>query len=277
MEAPRGIELHDTDPQAQHDTVLEVSLPCRTCGYNLRGLRRDGRCPECGTPVVQSTSGDSLRYVPRAWLRRVEFGAAIAANSLIGEVIAVILAAVAAESRVSVWFLLVLVGAPFVALLSGLWLYATPEGGRLEPRMCPRWRIRAGVVATALTVGLFAAAAWAPFRWSASIGTLVLAVLGGPFGVAGLITMRSFASYAMDLARRAGDEELRRDASLCARVCSVLWLVFASALASGSLAVPLVVIFGVGAAIAFAFLGVTLVRIPARVIVRFRERQQRPS
>ena len=28
---------------------LESDWPCRICGYNLRGLHRGGRCPECGT------------------------------------------------------------------------------------------------------------------------------------------------------------------------------------------------------------------------------------
>ncbi len=49
------------------DGRLTVSVPCRTCGYDLRTLRTDGLCPECGTPVAASARPDDLRLadVPR--------------------------------------------------------------------------------------------------------------------------------------------------------------------------------------------------------------------
>jgi acyl carrier protein len=31
---------------------VDQSVGCMVCGYDLRGLRRDGRCPECGTDVA---------------------------------------------------------------------------------------------------------------------------------------------------------------------------------------------------------------------------------
>jgi hypothetical protein len=37
-------------------------LPCRRCSYNLRGLKKGDRCPECGTPI---TGGPSSRV---GWL-----------------------------------------------------------------------------------------------------------------------------------------------------------------------------------------------------------------
>lgn len=33
---------------------IEQDVPCPDCGYNLRGLRMDGRCPECGRPAVDT-------------------------------------------------------------------------------------------------------------------------------------------------------------------------------------------------------------------------------
>ncbi len=36
--------------QAKH-TFVEESRPCRRCGYELKGLRVPGVCPECGTPI----------------------------------------------------------------------------------------------------------------------------------------------------------------------------------------------------------------------------------
>jgi hypothetical protein len=33
---------------------VAVPLPCKGCGYDVRGLGADGRCPECGVDVVDS-------------------------------------------------------------------------------------------------------------------------------------------------------------------------------------------------------------------------------
>jgi hypothetical protein len=37
--------------------VIVVDTSCRRCGYNLRGLHRDGRCPECGTAMAPAATG----------------------------------------------------------------------------------------------------------------------------------------------------------------------------------------------------------------------------
>ena len=38
------------------DDLLELDqdLPCRNCGYNLRGVLAKGQCPECAHPVDDS-------------------------------------------------------------------------------------------------------------------------------------------------------------------------------------------------------------------------------
>ncbi|UCF34303.1 MAG: hypothetical protein JSV78_03165, partial [Phycisphaerales bacterium] len=36
--------------------VADSDRPCVNCGYNLRGLAKDGVCPECGTPISFSLS-----------------------------------------------------------------------------------------------------------------------------------------------------------------------------------------------------------------------------
>ena len=58
-----------------HDTeVIAKDVSCILCGYNLRTLRTDGRCPECGKPVWDTLSvlscplcGKDLEY---RWLRK---------------------------------------------------------------------------------------------------------------------------------------------------------------------------------------------------------------
>jgi len=47
---------------------------CRKCGYNLRGLNTDSRCPECSTPIGLSNNGDLLRYSDPAWVTKLANG-----------------------------------------------------------------------------------------------------------------------------------------------------------------------------------------------------------
>ncbi len=41
-------------PETYAGAVVALDLPCRQCGYDLRGLRIDQRCPECGFMVWSS-------------------------------------------------------------------------------------------------------------------------------------------------------------------------------------------------------------------------------
>jgi hypothetical protein len=50
---------------------------CGKCGYNLKGLRSGGVCPECGTPMGRADSArlrDNLSDAPLFYLRRIEGG-----------------------------------------------------------------------------------------------------------------------------------------------------------------------------------------------------------
>ncbi|MGD8451180.1 MAG: hypothetical protein PVJ57_05125 [Phycisphaerae bacterium] len=47
---------------------------CSHCGYNLRGLKPTGKCPECAQRVRESLVSDQLRYADRRWLRQVRRG-----------------------------------------------------------------------------------------------------------------------------------------------------------------------------------------------------------
>ena len=60
-----------TDSDARGTTL------CRHCGYDLRGLPLEDRCPECGTPVsVSLSAGRRLSGADPHWLRRVQTGLA---------------------------------------------------------------------------------------------------------------------------------------------------------------------------------------------------------
>ncbi|MCH8853082.1 MAG: hypothetical protein IID41_10580 [Planctomycetes bacterium] len=56
---------------------IEDDVCCVHCGYNLRGLTKRHRCPECGTPAGFSVEGDLLKYAPIPWIRTVRNGLAM--------------------------------------------------------------------------------------------------------------------------------------------------------------------------------------------------------
>lgn len=64
-------------PRALPVETIEVDTACLHCGYNLRGLRADGRCPECGSPIGRSVLGNYLRCSDVSWLQTIARGTTI--------------------------------------------------------------------------------------------------------------------------------------------------------------------------------------------------------
>lgn len=66
---------------------LIEDVGCRRCGYNLRSLPADGKCPECGSAVAISIHGFYLRFAPPAWVRRLALGAKLLVVSVITTIV----------------------------------------------------------------------------------------------------------------------------------------------------------------------------------------------
>jgi hypothetical protein len=53
---------------------LNTSVRCIQCVYNLLGLSEDGVCPECGTPIVNSTRGTMLAFSSPDYTKKLHDG-----------------------------------------------------------------------------------------------------------------------------------------------------------------------------------------------------------
>jgi hypothetical protein len=146
---------------------LAEDLPCRACGYNLRGHARDALCPECSTPVSLSARSDLLRFSDPDWIERLAKGMRLIVIGLIAS--AVLQAAVAAISvalttvGTTVFTALMatagLLGAGFsVIVVVGVWWLTTPDPARVEReralsiRRLTRWCLAAQIAAVPLQV-----------------------------------------------------------------------------------------------------------------------------
>ncbi|MCZ6655482.1 MAG: hypothetical protein O7D91_20940 [Planctomycetota bacterium] len=117
-------------PTAALDGAGRVAgdVPCRRCGYNLRGLSPDGRCPECGTAVGRSIHGDLLRYSDPAWVGHLAAGALLMIISMLGGIVVGCFSLPLFEfCRTAVHFV-------------GYWMLTMPDPGRDQQR--PIWNIR---------------------------------------------------------------------------------------------------------------------------------------
>ncbi len=65
--------------------------PCFKCSYDLRGLRMDGNCPECGTPVADSLRGILLQFADKEYIAQITSGVSLVLNAILLTVVAMVL------------------------------------------------------------------------------------------------------------------------------------------------------------------------------------------
>ena len=131
---PEDVEAAVLAPDLGRDNVY-----CVRCGYNLRGLEPDGRCPECGTHIERSLRGNMLLYSDSSYLESLSRGALlimIANISAISAVLLVIIASIFVTIRtagagaplqiVESIFSLVDIGLTAVGIV-GYWFFSRPD------------------------------------------------------------------------------------------------------------------------------------------------------
>jgi MFS family permease len=195
---------------------VETDVPCQRCGYNLRGLPRCGRCPECGAPVIVALHEDWITLADPEWLRAVALGCKwILGGFAWGLAVCGALSLVAfgflIVSDTPPWILasLVVVAACAICCIArGLWLFASPHP-RLasgDPIETPRRFVRGGIILTVLTLSSSFVATVAGHP----IMSMTLWLMGAPFGLGGVVTGWTLGTYTAEVAHRAGENDCAR-------------------------------------------------------------------
>ncbi|HVX85336.1 MAG TPA: hypothetical protein VH253_11190 [Phycisphaerae bacterium] len=200
-------------------------VTCRACGYNLRGLSPDGRCPECGQGIELSLLSDNLRVADGTWVAELARGLrclrwAVACGLMFAPLFLVVLSGV----RGSAWIYPVAGFLVAAGALGGVGCFLVTLGERRgalartsrgqRVRLAARWVLMLGIPATTLFIA-------APGPWPEGTGVVAsgatLAVGGGALFV-----------HLARLSRRARDQRLATTLytlAILAAMCGVLLLV----------------------------------------------------
>lgn len=209
------IDPRELDPHATPDPY-EGDWPCRKCGYNLKGLQRGSRCPECGFAPPQRASvlsaRDNLLYAPLGYLKLLRLGALLMALGVVGAVLQVGLGFFVSEAIVTAMRLLIGAG-----WLGGVWIFTAPRQVNERTPVNPqqewkrlRW-VNRGTQACWLLGSLVATSAGAAGAPGA------LEIVAGLLGVVALFGLAPLAVQIADIA------EWGADTGLASRLRGAAW------------------------------------------------------
>lgn len=191
---------------------IACDLPCVGCEYNLRTLRADGRCPECGKEVAASIRESDPNAIHLYWITELKGGLDVLYLGISFLSVAVITILIPLMTGGSGFGLLTAVFMP--CLLLGLFMLAIGTFVVIGARP-PSWvgqglsRTRVvffvGILGTVMLI--ICAIMLAPLWWlSASVAMLAVAC-------AGSIPI-SFSYYCCQLAFRYPTDRLRKTATV---------------------------------------------------------------
>ncbi|RJP37963.1 MAG: hypothetical protein C4547_04955 [Phycisphaerales bacterium] len=178
---------------------IDTDVACRRCGYNLRGLLRDDRCPECGSPAVLALQGDRIRFGDPGWVDRLAKGVRLV---VWGIVLAFLSGLAGAVSSTVILATIVTVLASLMRCC-GVWLLTSPDPSGLGEASYATSR---KVVRIAAVIGLVGAAVGG-FGGSMAL-TLLTGTLGVAATLAGVIEQIATLLFLEKLCRRIPDKKL---------------------------------------------------------------------
>jgi hypothetical protein len=126
-----------------------IDFRCDNCGYSLRGLTADSRCPECGLAISETTARIAARRIDADWVRRQRLGfSAVLLCYVLGLATMVLEASFGVAVYHELDFNLLQLAA-VVPLLVGVWMICKP--GDFLGRRLP-WIVRLSWIIVVLKV-----------------------------------------------------------------------------------------------------------------------------
>lgn len=120
------MSIPDDQLKRQGPTIIMVDRECIDCGYNLRGLKIGGVCPECGRSIEAKKSAprysDQLVQAPIGWLEAFSIGALLMFLAALGLVVMTI-----ALLFYSGPAMILIIGFIGLAWFAGVWLVTRPR------------------------------------------------------------------------------------------------------------------------------------------------------
>ena len=187
---------------------MQHDVPCTRCGYDLRGLGDDGRCPECGAAIAPSVArfvllhaaSRPLAEMPRAWVVRLAAGCSLL--TLLGfAVFAITTAQLLIDPRWrQAWTPVQLL------MVIALWLLTAREPSAAAMRASARairWIARTGVIVAAM---------WMIVRTSLQVPVSVRTA-GPLYAMIASVTTAAVMFHLARLAARLPRRDLRVEAA----------------------------------------------------------------
>jgi hypothetical protein len=260
--------------------VVTVDVSCHRCAYNLRGLSRAGRCPECGAPIEVSLAGDALRFADPEWLAAMARGAAIGETFLrvlvgCGYIILLTWAlsffGVNGQVVRDVTVALI-VAAGMVTLFVSAWRISVPHPLLLEKESwhAPRRLIRYAIIG-GICVGGAGATLYAARTGGLWFGSLLL---GAPFGLLSMVGAYGTGRYCGDLAGRAGNNFVVHRARIYLRGYAVCWITSVLAVVVTLPSVVAGVCLFVPAVAGLVAFGILLLSLPTQIASSLRQHRE---
>jgi hypothetical protein len=198
--------------------AVEENIPCLRCGYNLRTLASDSRCPECSTSIASSLDPNLLRCADPSWTSILALSLALLLVAGAIEVAEVILYAMVEQfEAAAAGNLLSLTPTEFAHPL--FWIAAfilgAPDPGAPARRISLRRVLRVSAVLTLISALL-------PVIDFFDFTELPIE------GFLGFVTTTLIFCYLLQLARRTDSRRLvlfARISIVVVIICACFWLV----------------------------------------------------